>query len=74
MDCPYCGFKDTVVIESRPEADVIRRRRECKNPICLKRFTTYEVQGERYERLLAFERAFTQDKPPPSSGGEDKFP
>lgn len=42
MKCPYCGFEDDRVIDSRPtdEGTAIRRRRECSN--CLKRFTTYE--------------------------------
>ncbi|MDY3051842.1 MAG: transcriptional regulator NrdR [Ndongobacter sp.] len=45
MKCPYCGFQDTKVIDSRPTEDneAIRRRRICIK--CNKRFTTYE----RYE-------------------------
>ena len=43
MKCPFCGFTDSKVIDSRPAADgtTIRRRRECLD--CQKRFTTYEV-------------------------------
>jgi transcriptional regulator NrdR len=43
MKCPFCGFADTKVIDSRPTDDDarIRRRRECL--ACEKRFTTYEV-------------------------------
>lgn len=43
MKCPYCGFFDSKVIDSRPADDFarIRRRRECLE--CSKRFTTYEV-------------------------------
>ena len=43
MKCPYCGYSDSKVIDSRPpdEGERIRRRRECLN--CAKRFTTYEV-------------------------------
>ena len=43
MKCPFCGFTDSKVIDSRPAEDgtTIRRRRECLE--CLKRFTTYEV-------------------------------
>lgn len=43
MKCPYCGYSESKVIDSRPtdEGDRIRRRRECLN--CAKRFTTYEV-------------------------------
>ena len=42
MKCPYCGFIDCKVIDSRPteEGNAIRRRRECLK--CEKRFTTYE--------------------------------
>ncbi len=42
MKCPYCGFAEDKVIDSRPteENTSIRRRRECTK--CLKRFTTYE--------------------------------
>ncbi len=42
MKCPYCGFGDTKVLDSRPteEGSTIRRRRECSE--CGRRFTTYE--------------------------------
>lgn len=42
MRCPFCGFEDSKVIDSRPtdEGVAIRRRRECIE--CGKRFTTYE--------------------------------
>src|SRR4030065_1267602 len=42
MKCPYCGSKDTEVVETRDSEDLetIRRRRECLS--CRKRFTTYE--------------------------------
>ena len=42
MKCPYCGFEESKVIDSRPtdEGERIRRRRECMS--CAKRFTTYE--------------------------------
>jgi transcriptional repressor NrdR len=42
MKCPYCGSKDTEVVETRDSEDLetIRRRRECVS--CGKRFTTYE--------------------------------
>ncbi len=42
MKCPYCGFNDTRVIDSRlgKEGNNIRRRRECVQ--CERRFTTYE--------------------------------
>src|SRR6185437_9996512 len=42
MKCPYCGFAQDRVVDSREskEAESIRRRRECER--CNKRFTTYE--------------------------------
>lgn len=42
MKCPFCGYEDSKVIDSRPtdEGVAIRRRRECIK--CAKRFTTYE--------------------------------
>ena len=42
MRCPYCGCQDSKVIDSRDVDDSIRRRRECLNPECAGRFTTYE--------------------------------
>lgn len=41
MRCPFCGYEDTKVIDSRNCDGKKRRRRECSN--CNKRFTTYEV-------------------------------
>jgi len=43
MKCPYCGYEESKVIDSRPtdEGQRIRRRRECLE--CTKRFTTYEI-------------------------------
>ena len=43
MKCPFCGYIDSKVIDSRPAEDgaTIRRRRECLD--CQKRFTTYEI-------------------------------
>lgn len=40
MNCPYCNFSDSKVIDSRDVNEGIRRRRECLG--CTKRFTTYE--------------------------------
>jgi transcriptional repressor NrdR len=42
MRCPFCGFEDTQVKDSRPTDDraSIRRRRLCPN--CAARFTTFE--------------------------------
>ena len=43
MKCPYCGYRESKVVDSRPaeEGSSIRRRRECLQ--CEKRFTTYET-------------------------------
>ena len=43
MKCPFCGYTESKVIDSRPaeEGVTIRRRRECL--ACQKRFTTYEI-------------------------------
>ncbi|MGV8145110.1 MAG: transcriptional regulator NrdR [Alkaliphilus sp.] len=42
MNCPFCSYGESRVIDSRPtdEGYAIRRRRECSS--CNKRFTTYE--------------------------------
>ena len=40
MDCPYCSYHDSKVIDSRDVNDGIRRRRQCLS--CGSRFTTYE--------------------------------
>ena len=43
MRCPFCGYPESKVVDSRPtdESSSIRRRRECLS--CGKRFTTYET-------------------------------
>ena len=43
MKCPYCGYLESKVIDSRSadEGSSIRRRRECLG--CQRRFTTYEI-------------------------------
>jgi transcriptional repressor NrdR len=43
MRCPFCGYSESKVVDSRPadEGATIRRRRECLS--CQKRFTTYEI-------------------------------
>lgn len=41
MQCPYCNYKESKVVDSRhTDRKSIRRRRECES--CKKRFTTYE--------------------------------
>lgn len=46
MTCPFCGYREDKVIDSREskEGDVIRRRRQCLK--CERRFTTYERSDE----------------------------
>lgn len=46
MKCPFCGYAESKVNDSRPSEDggSIRRRRECLQ--CEKRFTTYEKIDE----------------------------
>jgi len=46
MICPFCGFREDRVIDSREsrEGDAIRRRRQCLS--CERRFTTYERTDE----------------------------
>jgi len=43
MKCPFCGYTESKVVDSRPtdEGSSIRRRRECLS--CASRFTTYET-------------------------------
>ncbi len=40
MNCPYCNYSDSKVIDSRDVDEGIRRRRQCLS--CNARFTTYE--------------------------------
>ncbi len=44
MKCPFCGHLGDKVVDSREsrEGDSIRRRRQCLNPECHRRFTSYE--------------------------------
>jgi transcriptional repressor NrdR len=55
MKCPYCGYEDQKVLDSRParEGEAIRRRRECLG--CGRRFTTFEAPER--PRLLVIKRA-----------------
>lgn len=59
MQCPYCDFQDTKVIDSRLSEgkDAIRRRRECLS--CEKRFTTYERREPL--RLMVVKRDGTRE-------------
>jgi len=40
VNCPFCDYHDSRVVDSRDVNDGIRRRRECLK--CEERFTTYE--------------------------------
>jgi transcriptional repressor NrdR len=59
VQCPYCDFEDTKVIDSRlaEGKDAIRRRRECLS--CEKRFTTYERREPL--RLMVLKRDGTRE-------------
>jgi transcriptional repressor NrdR len=48
MRCPYCGFEEDRVVDSRSgkEGTTIRRRRECLE--CRRRYTTYEQIEEMF--------------------------
>lgn len=54
MKCPYCGYSESRVVDSRPtdEGERIRRRRECLK--CGARFTTYEEME--IQRLMVVKR------------------
>ena len=54
MRCPYCGYKESKVVDSRPaeEGSSIRRRRECLS--CEKRFTTYEKVEEVMDTAMQY--------------------
>ena len=85
MLCPFCGYNDSRVIDSRDVNDGIRRRRQCLR--CDLRFTTYErlqraslfvikKDGRREEFIR--EKLFTGirkacDKRPLAAGAVDKL-
>ncbi|HJX13067.1 MAG TPA: transcriptional regulator NrdR [Dehalococcoidales bacterium] len=83
MNCPYCGYYDSRVIDSRDVNDGIRRRRQCLK--CEARFTTYErlqpaslfvvkkdQRREEFDRekLLAGIRKACEKRPLPSGTAE----
>ena len=84
MNCPYCSYHDSKVIDSRDINDGIRRRRQCLK--CDSRFTTYErlqpaglfviKKDERREefnrdKLLAGIRKACEKRPLPSGAVEN---
>ena len=63
MECPYCGYADSKVIDSRDINDGIRRRRQCLG--CQARFTTYERRQPASLFVIKKDRRreeFSQDK------------
>lgn len=48
MTCPICGGK-TLVVDSRPDIDNIRRVRKCQE--CGHRFPTVEIDEDLYNKL-----------------------
>jgi transcriptional repressor NrdR len=85
VNCPFCGYYDSKVIDSRDVNDGIRRRRQCLR--CDLRFTTYErlqrasllvikKDGRReefdHEKLLTGIRKACDKRPLPS-GTVDKL-
>ncbi len=60
MHCPFCGYDDQKVLDSRPAMDgsAIRRRRECGG--CERRFTTFE-RPER-PRLFVIKRGGSREE------------
>jgi len=83
MNCPYCGYYDSKVIDSRDINDGVRRRRQCLK--CDRRFTTYErlqptglfvtKKDERREefsrdKLLAGIRKACEKRPLPSRAAD----
>jgi len=52
MRCPFCGFQEDKVVDSRTTqaGEVIRRRRQCLD--CGRRYTTYERIEEVFPRII----------------------
>ena len=65
MYCPFCGHKETKVIDSRlvAEGDQVRRRRECQE--CGERCTTFETAELLLPKLIksnGSRQPFDEDK------------
>ena len=54
MICPKCGSYQTRCTDSRPERDMVRRRRLCQS--CGLRFSSIELTIEAYNALIEKER------------------
>lgn len=48
MNCPAC-YGNTRVLDSRPEDEIVRRRRECM--VCKQRFSTVEIDFKMYRQI-----------------------
>jgi transcriptional repressor NrdR len=84
LNCPFCGYDDSRVIDSRDVNDGVRRRRQCLR--CELRFTTYERlqpvslfvtkkdgrrEEFRREKLLAGIRKACEKRPLPGNAADD---
>ena len=58
MNCPHCGG-ETKVVDSRPNEDSTRRRRECLE--CKHRFSTVEIDADYYETLKPVDKYALQN-------------
>ena len=50
MKCPYCGDGETLVMDSRPTVDHVKRRRKCL--LCGVRFNTIEIDQDMFDRQV----------------------
>ena len=48
--CPKCGSSQIAVVDSRPRAGIVWRRRKCLE--CDGKYTTYEVSSDTYDSLM----------------------
>ncbi len=53
MNCPHCSHTETQVVDSRPHAKRVLRKRRCLS--CLGTFKTVEMPVEMASPLRAFE-------------------
>ncbi len=49
MTCPRCGSENTYTVDSRDGKNGRRRRKRCAD--CENRWTTVEIEAEKYQRL-----------------------
>lgn len=68
LTCPKCGNMKTVVVDARPFAAGIRRRRQCSR--CKSRFTTFECGNDLMQRLM--KRGFDTGLKLSQKGGKEK--